>query len=166
MCWSSTRSYHFEVPDHRRRRSVGRPAKDPVSSPGNVRVSDAERNEVVEVLKQHTADGRLTLDEFEGRVEEALAARTGSELRATLRELPTPQAEPRPRPRRAPRPLGRLFVLAIAVALVWIAVTHLSVWPLIIIAVICLRASGGRRRPPWVDHRTDSHRDSDDMTYV
>jgi hypothetical protein len=163
MCWSSHRYYHFEDPDYRRGRVAGRPANDPVSAPGNLRVSDAERNKVVEVLKQHTADGRLTLEEFEARVEETLSARTGGELRAALRELPALESERRPRSRPTFNPLSRLAVLAIAVALVWLAVTHLAVWPLIIIAVVGLRMSGGRHHRA-LDHR--SHRDADDMTYV
>ena len=97
MCWSSYRHYQFEDRDDEHRRSAGRPASDPVSAAGNVRVSDAERNRIVDVLKQHTADGRLTLDEFETRVEETLAARTGTELRAVLRELPSLETERSPR---------------------------------------------------------------------
>jgi hypothetical protein len=166
MCWSSHRYHRFEEPDYRRRRAAEGPESDLVNSPGDLRVSDAERNKVVEVLKKHTADGRLTLDEFEARVEETLSARTGSELRATLRELPAITTERRRRSRPTLNPLGRLAVLAIAVALVWLAVTHLAVWPLIIIAMLCLRVSGGRRRSAWVDHHTEGHRDADDMTYV
>src|SRR5262245_39511029 len=106
MCWSSHRYNHVESPDYRRRRADGRPENDPVSSAGNLRVSDAERHKVVEVLTRHTAEGRLTFDEFEARVEETLSARTGSELRATLRELPTLETERRPRSSPTPNPMG------------------------------------------------------------
>ena len=54
------------------------------------RASDADRQRVVDQLRTHTADGRLTLDEFEERVGEALRAVTLDDLRHVLRELPTP----------------------------------------------------------------------------
>ena len=74
MCWSSYHHYRYE--DRRRPR---RTVSDPVTMPGNTRVSDTERNRVIELLKQHTADGRLTLEEFETRVDETLTARTGND---------------------------------------------------------------------------------------
>ena len=55
-------------------------------------VSDADRNAVVRQLQSHPADGRLSIDEFGDRVAEAYTARTASELRAVLRDLP--QASP------------------------------------------------------------------------
>lgn len=74
-----------------------------MGEPG-IRVSDAERNVVVESLRTHCADGRLTLDEFAERVEVALAAKTQAELNDVTRDLPavlptstsvTPQARTR-----------------------------------------------------------------------
>lgn len=53
-----------------------------------LRVSDAERNVVVEALRAHCADGRLTLDEFAERVEVALAARTRADLDEVQADLP------------------------------------------------------------------------------
>lgn len=55
---------------------------------GQLRASDAERERIIEVLRRHTADGRLTLEEFEQRVGEALAATTRADLGPVLRELP------------------------------------------------------------------------------
>jgi hypothetical protein len=69
---------------------------------GDFRVSDANRDAVVDLLKERTADGTLTLDEFAGRVERALAARTRRELDATVAGLPAPTAAA-PASRRAPR---------------------------------------------------------------
>ena len=61
----------------------------PVGEPERgLRVSDAERNVVVEALRAHCADGRLTLDEFAERVEVALAARTRAELDEVQADLP------------------------------------------------------------------------------
>ena len=59
-------------------------------------VSDAERNAVVRQLQRHTADGRLSIDEFSDRVEEVYRARTTTELQVALRNLPraTPLVHP------------------------------------------------------------------------
>lgn len=62
---------------------------------GQLRASNAERDRVIEVLRRHTADGRLTLEEFEQRVGEALAAMTRADLGPVLRDLPPlPPAAP------------------------------------------------------------------------
>ena len=45
-----------------------------------IRVSDAERDAVVERLSAATGDGRLTLTEFSQRMELATAARTRADL--------------------------------------------------------------------------------------
>lgn len=166
MCWSSYRHYRYEDPDHQVRRSARQPADDVVNAAGHLRVSDAERDRVVEVLKQHTADGRLTLDEFEARVEEALSARTGTDLRAVLRELPVLETQRRPRPRVPSAAMTRLPVVVLAVLLVWLAVGHLALWPLVIVAVLWFRASAGRRRSARPHHDTGNRTDSDDMTFV
>jgi hypothetical protein len=58
-------------------------AKSPV-----LRVSDVERERAVAQLRQHMADGRLDVDEFRERIDEAYAARTTADLQHVLRELP------------------------------------------------------------------------------
>ena len=55
-----------------------------------VRVSDAEREAVVERLNLATSEGRLTLEEFGDRVAEALAARTRGDLDRVVTDLPAP----------------------------------------------------------------------------
>jgi hypothetical protein len=114
--------------------------------PGNTRVSDAERSRVIELLKQHTADGRLTLDEFEGRVDETLAARTGSDLRTVLRDLPVPDRE-RPRSRSTvPLAAPLLPVIGVVAVLIGIVAGHVFLWPLFVIAFVWFRISGGHHR--------------------
>ena len=54
----------------------------------SIRVSDAEREQAVVVLREHLLAGRLTLDEFSERVEAALQARVGSELARVQEDLP------------------------------------------------------------------------------
>jgi len=61
----------------------------PVTSRGDQRVSDAERQGVIEQLRLNTGEGRLDIEEFGERVDEALRARTGAELSHVLRNLTT-----------------------------------------------------------------------------
>ena len=56
--------------------------------PGDLRVSDAERDLAVSELSRAFQVGRLTTEEFEQRSEQAFAARTGKELTALLADLP------------------------------------------------------------------------------
>ncbi len=58
-----------------------------------VRASDAERDATVERLSQATGEGRLTLDEFTQRMEQASTARTRAELDRLVTDLPA-SAEP------------------------------------------------------------------------
>jgi class 3 adenylate cyclase len=67
------------------------------------RVSDADRDRTVTLLREHVVVGRLTLDEFSERVGRALTAHTRGDLSATLANLPalaTPQEEAGRRPAR------------------------------------------------------------------
>ncbi|WP_319459096.1 DUF1707 domain-containing protein [Micromonospora sp. RTP1Z1] len=53
-----------------------------------MRLSDAERNRVVERLNQAVGEGRLTLAEFEDRIGGVLAARTHADLVPFTADLP------------------------------------------------------------------------------
>jgi DUF1707 SHOCT-like domain len=76
-------------------------ADEPERRDPDLRVSQAERDEVVALLAGHFADGRLTVEEYEERVEAALAARTGRDLEPLLADLPA--ADPPPAPARTRR---------------------------------------------------------------
>ena len=163
MCWSSYHQCRYKD-----RRWPARPSvSDPVTVPGDTRVSDAERNRVIELLKQHTADGRLTLDEFEARVDETLAARTGSDLRMVVRDLPVPDRE-RPGSRfTLPVAASKLPVIGLAAVLIWVAVGHLVVWPLFVVAFFWFRIGGGHhRRARWGYDRPEPTKAEDITTYV
>lgn len=67
------------------------------------RASDAEREQIVAELREHAAQGRLTLEEFSKRVDEAYASKTVAELERVKRELPAVSALPATRPRRKAR---------------------------------------------------------------
>ena len=55
----------------------------------NIRVGDADRDATATQLREHYAAGRLTLDELNERLEQTFAARTGADLNAVLRDLPS-----------------------------------------------------------------------------
>jgi hypothetical protein len=57
----------------------------------NIRISDAERERVVERLREHYAEGRLTADELDERVTAALSAKTYGDLRGLMTDLPEPE---------------------------------------------------------------------------
>ncbi|MET0236553.1 MAG: DUF1707 domain-containing protein [Kibdelosporangium sp.] len=56
--------------------------------PRNIRVSDADRMHVAQVLQKAVGQGMLTLDEFTERTDRALAARTRGELNSVVIDLP------------------------------------------------------------------------------
>lgn len=55
-----------------------------------MRASDADRDAIAERLRDGFAEGRLTTEEFEERLEAAYASRTRSELVPLVRDLPQP----------------------------------------------------------------------------
>ncbi len=57
----------------------------------HIRVSDADRERIIERLREHYAEGRLTSDELDERVTAALSAKTFGELRAVMTDLPEPE---------------------------------------------------------------------------
>ena len=68
---------------------------------GYLRASHADREHVIDVLKDAFAKGRLTRDELDVRVGHTLASRTYADLTALTADLPAGQPPPR-RPAKAP----------------------------------------------------------------
>ncbi|HEY6296314.1 MAG TPA: DUF1707 domain-containing protein [Streptosporangiaceae bacterium] len=64
--------------------------------PGDLRVSDADRDRALAELSGAFRVGRITADEFDQRSGQALAARTGKELTALLADLPLDRAPATP----------------------------------------------------------------------
>jgi hypothetical protein len=54
----------------------------------HIRVSDAERNEVADLLGRHYADGRLDQAEFDERANRTMAAKTRGDLAGLFDDLP------------------------------------------------------------------------------
>ncbi len=63
------------------------------------RPSDRDRDQLVELLAQHSAAGRLTTDELERRVEAAYRAQSRAEAAALIADLPSLEPKTRPRTR-------------------------------------------------------------------
>jgi len=81
----------------------GRPARP--AGRGRLRASHADREQVIETLKDAFVQGRLTKDEFDSRVADVLASRTYADLAALTADLPAgPPPAKRPRQPVPPRP--------------------------------------------------------------
>jgi hypothetical protein len=61
-----------------------------------IRVGDAERDAVMVALHDHYAEGRLDREELDGRLDAVLSAKTRGDLRALVRDLPSPTGLPDP----------------------------------------------------------------------
>jgi MYXO-CTERM domain-containing protein len=139
-----------------------------------IRASDADRESVAAALRQHAAEGRLTMQEFEERLGNVYAATTYGDLQALLADLPRlPGAGPTTvvpvlpaelggarRAGRGPR-LGLVIFIALCWAIWGISVATSSghslegLWPL------WLMLLGGlaflRRRPPRLTSVSRDH---------
>jgi hypothetical protein len=101
--------------------------------PGDLRVSDADRDRALTELSEHYQSGRLTLEEFDERSGQALQARTARELTALFTDLPTTQivapaigqavAVPEARPYLTP---ARVIAIAAGIAAIAIVVSVLA----------------------------------------
>jgi hypothetical protein len=67
------------------------------------RTSDADRDRVAALLRDHFAEGRLTREELDERLTATLSATTFGDLRRVLADLPGPAPVPRPPHRLAPQ---------------------------------------------------------------
>ena len=97
--------------------------------PALMRVSDADRHRVAEILREAAGEGRIDLDELDQRLEAAYAARTYADLVPITFDLPAH----RDQPHVAARPEGRSRVVPGADS-----ETHLAI------------LSGMDRRGAWV----------------
>jgi hypothetical protein len=102
-------------------------------APGDLRVSDADRDRALAELSEHFQVGRLTLEEFDERSGQALRAKTARELTALFTDLPAAQARTEgtgvavavPAARPHP-PAARVLVAAVALAAVVTVVAVLA----------------------------------------
>jgi hypothetical protein len=122
-------------------------------------VADADRASAADELRVHYDSGRLTLEEFESRLDEAHNARTRGDLDHALRQLP--QSEPPASLRLRDRRWSSLALQYALVNLVCIGVWAFSgaeihdFWPKwVLLGTLIMyfrrlgRRSGRRRLPP------------------
>jgi hypothetical protein len=120
------------------------------SEPGrrDVRASDAERDAAVERLRTHTQAGRLTAEELDQRVEQALHATTRADLDALEGDLPAAPARVRPRPQGRDRGPSKLIPIAVLLVAIWAATGagyFWPMWPLLWFAFVGFRYMGHSR---------------------
>jgi hypothetical protein len=126
-----------------------------------LRASDADRERTAQLLREHHAVGRLTAEEFNGRLEQAFAARTIGELDELLADLPAidlyqlPSAGIRPTRRggsgprgsgMAPAYYGQVLSARDVPLLAWTSATALAV---VLWVVIAIAAGGAAAWIPW-----------------
>jgi uncharacterized protein DUF1707 len=92
---------------------------------GTMRTSEAERQRVAEFLRDACADGRLSPEELEDRLDALFAGTTVNDLAALVRDLPggravIPRLAPRPVPARRRPPLPVTVPLGIVMLVVGI----------------------------------------------
>jgi hypothetical protein len=111
-----------------------------MSESPDFRASDAERERVATLLRDHAAEGRLDVDELDERLRQAYAARTRGHLEVLTADLP-PAAPAAPARRAAPpaererawglreRFASYLAVMALLVV-IWALTGHGYFWPI------------------------------------
>jgi len=89
---------------------------------GHLRASDADREQVIDTLKDAFVQGRLTMDELGMRTGQALVSRTYAELTAITADIPGRPIEVPPpmpaRPAAARRPINKKAVACAACMLI------------------------------------------------
>jgi hypothetical protein len=128
----------------------------PTYTDPSIRVSDAERTEMSDVLSKHYEEGRLDDSEFKTRLDKAMSAKTRGDLSGLLSDLPPlhPEASPR-RHGVIRRAWWGFTVLAMVVLGLWVAsaltTPHIP-WILILVVVAIFWHRGSRR---WHGHHHD-----------
>jgi hypothetical protein len=91
-----------------------------VSQTPDLLASDADRARVAGQLREHYESGRLTLDEFQERLDETHTARTEAQLERVLRQLPSPKLPSvSPRDRRWRSLLFQYALVNVIAILIW-----------------------------------------------
>jgi hypothetical protein len=93
----------------------------------DMRVSDAERSEVADILARNFGEGRLDQTEFDERMQKAMAAKTRADLAGLLTDLPA-SAPPVPEAADVRRRRGHFGLVLLAVFLFMVAASA-PVWP-------------------------------------
>ena len=140
------------------------PAADHGSS---LPASDTDRNSVIELLRHHTSEGRLTIEEFDQRVGEVYGAKTIGQLQQATRDLPvvpfsagppgTASARPPEHRRRGMDPaLAGFICTSLLLIFIWAMTGAGYFWPAWAIVPLGL---GAFKRTVSGDHPRHRHGD-------
>ena len=137
---------------------------------GQLRASQAEREDVIDVLKAAYVAGRLTEDEFEARVGQAFAARTHADLASITADIPAEPAAAQPAgmPDRvvawgtgaiiAAAALGGALLIGGSALILW-AITMIGALLFTVSVLLSVRQKRrSRRRPPRRAWPRSAHR--------
>jgi len=142
---------------HRLDQELAPQTRSSVDTAADVRASAEDRDKVLAQLRLNTGAGRLDMDEFEERLDQAWQARTTGELHAVVADLPFIEApEDRERRQRLIRkailtPYLGVMALLIGIWLVSGAGYFWPVWPMFgwgIPVALQLRATAHHRNRP------------------
>jgi hypothetical protein len=97
-----------------------------------MRASTTDRDRAVEVITSAFTEGRLTKDEHDARVEQAMTASTFAELDSVVLDLPGGGPPPPPAPVAPPKANG------LAIASLVCGVAQVMLWPLVTIPAVVL----------------------------
>jgi len=103
------------------------------TSYSGLRISDAERADVADLLSKHYGDGRLDQAEFNQRLDQAMKAKTYADLDGILTDLPRTDAEAAEAPkatarRRHEHPFARMLLLTVIIVVGAVVASHAFVW--------------------------------------
>jgi hypothetical protein len=141
--------------------SVRRPA-----GAADLRVSDAERNAMADLLAKHYGDGRLDDEEFKARIDRAMSAKTRSDFLGLTDDLPRLETEgsvPLPRRRHRYGLMRVPGVLLVVVLTIWIVSWSMSSIffaphvPWLLIAIVGLLLWRHHSRRAWHNHHHHHH---------
>jgi hypothetical protein len=128
-----------------------------MSSHHSLRASDADRDAVVDRLRDAAGEGRLEPDELEQRLDGALRARTYGDLAALLADLPVDRRMPSPRTRRRTNTLTRSAVVgagllvavtvafAVVVVVAMLVLAAAALWICLVLCWLVCRGLRGRQ---------------------
>ncbi|MDR6322410.1 DUF1707 SHOCT-like domain-containing protein [Actinoplanes couchii] len=137
----------------------------PITTTTRLRTSDAEREQVAEILRAATAEGRLDLNEGEERLAAAYAAKFADELSVLTRDLPgggrqalarTPQALAEKR-RALSRHASFLLIAAGVLTGLWVLSGATFFWPVFPIAFLVIGFVKHMRYGRWRPGYTFGH---------
>ena len=113
--------------------------------------SDADRARVSGELRTHYESGRLTLEEFQERLDETHRARTEGQLERVLRQLPSKRPTVSPRDNRWRSLAFQYAIVNVVAILIWVfGGANGDFWPKWVLVVTLImftrRAFGHRHR--------------------